>query len=194
MKKSLILITIALFSSISFANDNFKNVVLVSSENKNIVLEFYGLEKINTSLSITDQSNVILFQETEKTPGLLKNKFSLNKLKGDTFVVHLENKYKSIKTTYKFDKSKNKAIAQGNPIEVFKPIYKQNEKKVTVYLLNSFQKKVTIEVLDIHGNALVPKLITTKPVINQMYDFSPFTSTARIRIKNGQSFIKEFAF
>ncbi len=194
MRKYQILAIIALLSTISFAKDNFKNIVLVSSENRNVVLEYHGLEMINTTLTITDQSSSVIFQETRKTPDLLAHEFLLKELNGDTFNVRLENKYKSIQTTYKFDKSEDRAIIQGNPIEIFKPIFSKNGKQVTVYLLNSLQKKVVIEVIDIHGNALVPKIISTQSVITQLFDFSSFTSKARIRIKNGQYFIKEFAF
>ncbi len=194
MRKYQLLAITALLSTISFAKDNFKNIVLVSSENRNVVLAYYGLEMINTTLTITDQFSSVLFQETKKTPDSLEREFLLQKLNGDTFIVHLENKYKSIQTTYKFDNSKDSVMAQGNPIEIFKPVFLKKGKEVTVYLLNSFQRKVIIEVIDKNGDALVPKIISTKSAITQVFDFSSFTSKARIRIKNGEYFSKEFAF
>ncbi|GAA4274794.1 hypothetical protein U6A24_21470 [Aquimarina gracilis] len=194
MRKYSILAIFTLICTLCFAREDFKNVVLVSSENRNIILEYYGLEKISTTLTIKDESHSVLFQETKTTPNLLTNEFLLNELSGNTFIVHLENKYKSIKTAYRFDESRDQAIPEGNAIEVFKPIFSQKGKEVTVYLLNSFQKKVTIEVIDIHGSNLVPKIITTKSAITQVFDFSSFTKKARIRVKNSQSFTKEFKF
>ncbi|MEW7292991.1 hypothetical protein [Aquimarina sp. 2304DJ70-9] len=192
MKKYLTLVLIVVLNTVSFASDDFKNIVLVSSENKTILLEYFGFEDIQTTITIKDRSNAIMFNQTEKSPNQLQQEFSLDRLNGDRFKVHIENKYKSIEVTYKFDKQR--AIVQGKPIEIFKPIFIKKEKEVLLYLLNSLEKKVIIDVVDEQGNTLIPKIISTKLVVKKLFDFSSFKSKARIRVRNGKYFIQEFTF
>ncbi len=192
MKKYIALTLITFLSTVSFANDGFKNIVLVSSENRNMVLEYFGFEDIKTTLTIKNQFDTILYNETEKTPDLLQQEFNLNGEKGDKFIVRIENKYKSIEVTYTFDGQR--AIAHGKPIEIFKPLFIKNGKEVLLYLLNSLEKKVIIDIVDEQGNTLVPKIISNKSVIKKLFDFSALSSKARIRVRNGRYFIQEFTF
>ncbi len=192
MKKYQIVVIAVLLSTFSFASDGFKSVVLLSSENKNVVLAFNGFENIETSIMINDQFETVLFQETKKSPKLLPTQFSLNELKGNIFMVRIENKYKVIEVIYKFDN--NKAIIEEQPIEVFKPIFYQKEGEVLIYLLNPLEKKVIIDILDEDGNELVPTMVSTKLVIQKTLDFSEYRSKAMIKIKNGKYFIKKVTY
>ncbi|GAA4277431.1 hypothetical protein [Aquimarina mytili] len=192
MKTHLTLVLVVFLYTVSFANDSFKNIVLVSSENKNITLDYFGFESIETSLIIKDRSNIVLFNETAKKPDLLQQKFSLNELNGDMFIIRIENKYKSIEATYKYDGET--AMAQGHPNEIFKPIFIKKEKEVLLYVLNSLQRKVVIDIVDEYGNTLVSKIVSSKSVIKKLFDFSSFTSKAKIRVSNGEYFVQEFNF
>ncbi len=192
MKKYQIVVIAVLLSTFSFASDDFKSVVLLSSENKNVILAYNGFENIETSIMINDQFETVLFQETKKSPKLLSTQFSLNELKGNIFMVRIENKYKVIEVVYKFDN--NKAIIEEQPIEIFKPIFYQKEGEVLIYLLNPLEKKVIIDVLDEDGNELIPTMVSTKLVIQKTLDFSEYRSKAMIKIKNGKYFTKKVTY
>lgn len=182
--KKIVIILVALFIMADSSASNVlptNNLVLVSSSKNTIRLQYKNMEKIKTTVTIFDESGIVLYRSTKKAPSMLPQKFLFDELRGDNFIVVLENDFK--KVVSEFQMKDGEAVTLAEEQVAYKPVFVDQDALLRVNMINPNEEEVTIDVLDVQGNKLVETMKSTDVFVKQLIDYHKLQEDAYVSVK-----------
>lgn len=177
--KSIVVLTLLLTVSVSFAKEPILNVVA----NQDKVLDI----KLDTSLNeiimhIIDINDELIFSELIDSESTYTKKFNLKSLPVGTYYVNFDDVTK--KTVFTVVITQND-ISILKKEEKFKPVYNYKNGKLVMNFINLDKKDVEILIVDSDGRTVFEELIIDENKIGKVFNFTEaFEDTYTIIVKN----------
>lgn len=186
--KKMSLVALMFISTIGYAER--RNVLTFS---KVAIVEFVNAKK-GHQLFVKDEYGIILHSETIKTSGDLSKALNLKQLKDGKYTVELEKDFEIIIKPFEI---KNNVLVffKTNETKIFKPVVRQENRKLLVSQLSLKSEPVEVEIF-FEDDLIYSETITGEKNINRIYKLQDETYGnyhAIIKIDN-RSYIEYFKF
>lgn len=139
---------------------------------------------IKTVVSILDIDGVIIYSESVNAVNDYSKKFDLRKLPNGNYILKVEDALKN--TIFEFDIDDSNVLIAARK-ENSKPIFKKNEQKVFLNLLNSNMEDVEITIYDSESRVVFNETVVEMLLVEKAFNFEKaYDDTYVVVVKKGK--------